>query len=254
MADILKAVGTAAGVVWHNKARTGFALAALAASAEGVAMVHGSASAQDTTIKSGISTPEVKTPIVTATPRREVVTAVNNQFVDQAPEGVLFHPMCVVNGQTEVWSYGIAMQYDMPTNGVTFYSDGVGQFTARMDQTDATVQMTIATDGQYINDYRQSHTEGGNYPAAMWFRVEPGTVITVLDVNGKPVENSDGTPMTITANENGDAGIVLPNDGTMTFSYQLHDSDKAFEAKMWFGPDDRSNIVGINKINPTNQN
>jgi hypothetical protein len=158
-----------------------------------------------------------------------------------------------VNPDADQWrgvgSWGVAVSF--ASQDAYLKTKGhVGELTVRVKDNlpKATFAFGIMTNGKHIDEMK--HGENGvvnpAWDMGAWIRTQPGAVLTMVDPDtGKPYMR-DGNPVTIQANDHGDAGIILPREGRVAFVVTVTTApgDHPFETNISFGPNDKDYMDG----------
>lgn len=174
---------------------------------------------------------------------------------DRAPKGVWYHPLhqpelWVAPRWDGAWSWGVSLMNNSDGAHVESHGDS-GRVIVQVDEgrDQATLIVGAMTSDSYqgknpANDYKWG-TRGGrrvqnpDWAIGMWIRTQPGAEIAFYDPDsGQPLMKGD-KQATVTANDRGDAGVILPNKGRVVARWTVTDPTKGtFESIVWFGPDD----------------
>lgn len=184
--------------------------------------------------------------------------------LDQAPTSTWFHRVYnpeLFNrennwGGADSWGVSLMGAFD----GAHFEEFGnPGEVRVQVDEgaDHATLRVGAMTSGSHIDDYKWGTRDGHKRVqmkgknVGMWLRTQPGAAIAVVDPDtGLPYMDANGLAIAIVANDRGDAGIILPNNGRVEAVWQVTDPTLgSFESVVWFGPDDDpKSDLRINKV------
>lgn len=215
--------------------------------------------------------PEAKSTIVSKILKVEVPKSLDDPDMksypfDQAPKGVWFHPLHQPDkwkapNWDGTWSWGVSLMNQ--SEGARLESHGEeGRVIIQVDEgkDKATIVLGAITSEMYkgkkvINDYKWG-TRGGprsqnsDWAIGMWVTTQPGSVIELFDPDTGEALVKDGKKLMIVANDRGNAGIILPDNGRVAAKWTVTDPTRgSFESEVAFGPDDDpQSDQRINKI------
>lgn len=174
---------------------------------------------------------------------------------DDTQKGVWFHPLhkpelWVTPKWDGAWSWGVSLMHQMDGAHLESFGNS-GETVIQVDEglDSATIIVGAMTSDSYkgqrvIDDYKwgtrgKARVQNKDLAVGMWIRTQPGAEITVINPDTGEAVVKDGKEVKITANDRGDAGIILPDKGRVAAKWRVTDPTKGtFESRVWFGPDD----------------